>query len=412
MWVEKCSGTGDDRECHMETETRYHNCPVCTEEWAFYVDTTLGSYTIAKHWLPTNPDQHRWIGVGYDEWELGRAVNRGAQSGEPAFWLGVLERTKNNTVPGGPVSAIRQYDNYILASQNTLLKAHSSDIKRFLAAGLLPPMNYGVHEFYWTDKVHFVGWQPENPQEWQTAFHYLAAALGTDREGDPRLVIIQNDEVSANPAAYILALKAYWQTAEWKNEEGKMVRLWGDNCLSKNGVIIVVGTRDGQTVDWARLQTTMPQGNEWLEDTDLVNRTLKGLPLTPEAIIGAVRGEYYTKTYTDGRPPKQKIRGVFSGGAIAQLLWGLTPEGEKDPGNPGFIRVSMSGDDPEDVGTGYLFLEGEIQPTSGQKTGIVIGVFFLCLVGWVVVALRGEREDWGRRHRRHRRYDRRNYRRW
>ena len=68
----------------------------------------------------------------------------------------------------------------------------------------------------------------------------------------------------------------------------------------------------------------------------------------------------------------------------------------------------MSGDDPDDVGTGYLFLKGEIQPTKGQKTGIVIGVFFLCAIAWVVVALRGEREGWGRRHRR---YDRRNYRR-
>jgi len=105
--VRKCSGSGDDETCWWENEKRWHSCPVVTEEWHFYIDTTLGSYTIAEHWLPYNPDSHRWTGVGYDGSKLQWALNRGAQVGEPEFWLGALARTQNNTVPGGPVSDVR-----------------------------------------------------------------------------------------------------------------------------------------------------------------------------------------------------------------------------------------------------------------------------------------------------------------
>lgn len=387
-----CVSRDDKGSCTSELcqtcwDTCYHNCPYCTEEWTFIVKTTLGDYTIAEHYLPTDPALNRWTGTSDYEPRINQRTLNRAGVGVPEFWLGVLERTHNNTTPGGGVTKVMQYKNFILASEHTLLRTYSSDIERFLEAGLLPDMTVGVHHFYWADKVRFVGFTPENPGVWQRAVWDLNAALGMELQGDSHWVIVQNDEVSANPQAYLMALKAYWQTPSWKNEEGKLVKLWGNDCFAKNGVLVVIGTRDGKTVDWARLETGMPEGNEWLMAK--INRRLKGTPLTPEAVVGTVVGEFYEKTYDDGRPPKTEVRGLHANGVVERFLWTL----DDDPENPGFIRISMSGDDPEDVGTGYLFLKGEIQPTGGQKRAIFIGALLFSMIGWVVAAFKGERRQ-------------------
>ena len=138
---------------------------------------------------------------------------------------------------------------------------------------------------------------------------------------------------------------------------------------------------------WARATTGMPLGNEHMQVA--IRNELKGVALTPEALIGEVSGEFYHRE-SDG---KLKVRGLHGQGVLERVLWGL------DNPQTQFVRVSMSGDDPDDVGTGFLYLDSEIQPDAGQKFWIVFWSFWVCMVGWGVVAMYGER-PWRRNRRR------------
>jgi hypothetical protein len=199
---------------------------------------------------------------------------------------------------------------------------------------------------------------------------YLNAALGSELQGDLHLVILEDLAASINPDAYILALKAYWQDPE----------VWGDNCLSKNGIVVAIGTTDGETVAWARAQSGMPLGNEQM--VVAIRNELQGVALTPERVIGIVRGAFYV----DEGDGELMVRGTGESGVLRRVLWGL------DDPQTTFARISMSGDDPRDLGGGFLYLDSEIQPKPGQKLAIVVATFLLCCVVWLVFALIGERK--------------------
>lgn len=367
-----CDSKGEN--CSTCYDTCYHDCPYCTEEWTFIINTSLGDYTIAAGRFPDNPVG--WRGA------IPAHIIAQAGTGVPDFWSAAKQRVDAGAP--GPVTSRMDYQNYILASERTILKQYSDQIQRFKEAGLLPQLRTDVRDWYYADKVYFVGFAPADPGVWQRVHAYLNAAFGTELQGDLHLVIVQNASVNASPDAYITALKAYWQ------DPGT----WGKDSISKNSVIIVLGT-DGQTVIWARAQTGMPLGNETM--TVGIQTFFRGenkVPVTPEAVIGPVVGQYYEKIKEETGEKKIKVRGIGEQGALRRLLWGMDNPTTK------FVRISMSGDDPDDVGGGFGYLSREIEPTTGQKWAIGTIAFTLCLIVWGVFAYIGESRgyDWRRSH--------------
>ena len=364
---EVCDGEGKNCSTHYRPETRYHSCPYCDEEWTFRIHTTLGdSYTVASNVLPDNPQANRYrIGKYVPDWLISRAG-----VGVPDFWQEAKERIDSGNP--GPVTARKNYENYILASDTTILKQHSASVEDYLGKNLLPSVRGDIHSFYYANKVHFVGYIPADEGEWQERLMYLNAALGTELQGDLHLVVVQNAEISANPDRYFLALKAYWQNS----------KVFGKDAVSKNTVIVAIGTSDGERVEWARATTGMPLGNEFM--IVALKEKLKNAEFSPQVIIGAIKGEFYEEERGDGTK-RLKVRSHSHSGVIPRILWGLDDPSTK------FARVSMTANDIDDVGGGFLYLESEIQPTTNQKIGIVVAAFFLSLMVWVAFSAIGER---------------------
>jgi hypothetical protein len=345
----------DNKDTCYRPETRYHDCPYVNVETSYSVATTVGSFSIAEHRFPANPDQNRW------RW--GHAVpdyiSASAGVGIPAFWLAAKQRVEAGTP--GPVTKQMSYKNYILASDQTILKQYSASIQHFVEVKLMPQVTHDIHDFYAADKVHFVGYVPDDPQGWQHSLAYLTAALGSELQGDLQVVVTNAKEINDNPDAYAIALKAYWQD----------VSVFDRDAFSKNSIGIVVGTTDGKTIAWARAFTGMPLGNEAL--TVALRSDLKGVALTPDTLFGVVHGEFQT-----GKPP---VRSVRTGGALPAILWGDANPPTK------FERVSMTANDKTDHGGGFLYLSSEIQPTDTQRIIIILCAFLLGLMAWGVCAV-------------------------
>jgi hypothetical protein len=268
------------------------------------------------------------------------------------------------------------YDNLLLASDKTNLKAFSAQIQQYKDAGVMPTLQFGIRDFYYADKVYFVGFNPPDRSVWETVHAYLNSGVGDELTGDMHLILVQSDLISANPDAHLMAVKASWQNPEE----------YGKDALSKNGIIVEIGTYDGITAAWGRAITGMPLGNESM----IVEiKNVKGTPMTPEALIGVVRGEFYQKVKDDGSV-KTKVRTIGLDGFLRQTIWGLVSPDTK------FVRQCMICDDAGDTGTGFTYLANEIEPTTGQKWMIGIIAFIFCLVGWYVFAQIG---DYKRRYR-------------
>ena len=354
----------DNKDTCYRNETRYHDCPYVTQEIITTVNTTLGVYTIDDHVFTSHPL----------EWRAGSGIIGGVPQGPSQFWLNAKARC--DAGKPGPVTKRMDYVNYILASDATILKQYSDQIQSYKDANLLPPVSNQVRDYYYEDRVKFVGFVPQDPNAWQNAVAYLNAAFGTELQGDFHLVIVQSSAVDTSPDAYITALKAYWMDST----------VFGKDAISKNGVIIVLGT-DGKTITWARAQTGMPIGNEPMMTGIQSFFRENQVNLTPDEVIGPVIGQFYEKTNPDTGEKKIKVKGVGDSGALRQLLWGL-----KNPSTK-FVRVSMSADQATDTGGGFKYLASEIEPSAGQKWMIGIISFVFCLIGWYVFAQIGDTKD-------------------
>lgn len=346
-----CDDKGRCDTC-WRPETRYHSCPYVTRETTYTVKTTLGDYVIDYHRFPDNPQANRWrSGVSIPQ----HVINR-AGVGAPQFWL-VAEMRINAGEPG-PVTKRAEYDNYILASDRTILKQYSSAIEEYKKANLLPPVQSSVYDFYYADKVHFVGYKSTNPKEWQKALCYLNAAFGAELRGDLHLIVTQSKMINNNPDKYTLALKAYWQNRE----------VFKRDAISKNIVIVIIGTSDGIAVEWARATTGMPLGNEAML---VAIRNIKGIPLVPESVIGEVKGKFDFKA-------KAGVLGEHGNGSLEKIIWGLNGAQTK------FKRIAMTG--KTGAGSGFLYLSSEIDITGWQKFWIAFVIFTLSLGIWVIAA--------------------------
>ncbi len=336
--VDQEAYTDDKGNYHAEQghyETRYHSCPYTTEEWTFVVKTTLGDYYIAENNLPTDPEQYRYYSPEGHSHGAPASLDRGV----PLFWQRVKERIDSNQP--GPVTARKPYDNYILASDQTILKKYSADIDRYKKEGLFPKPNATVSDVYFADRVYFVGVQP--PGEWQKSANAFDAALGMELTGDLHLIIVDANKVS-DPENYSAALFAYWQSPEF-----------GKDAISKNSIMVILATKDGKTVQWARAATGMPRGNERLLID--IRDQLPGTALDPVSVLGTPRGELYNNG------GKTFVRVVHSQGKLESIIWGPDK----------FERVHMKD---------YSYLIHEIEPTTGQKAWIIFFITLLGCVAW------------------------------
>lgn len=277
VMVQYCTTDEKGRQsCRNDPETRYHRCPYSTEEWSFYIDTTLGRFTVSEDRFPDNPEQHLWR----EDQSISAYVLSDAGQGVPAFWQSAKDRIDSGKP--GPVTKRSQYVNYILAAQNTILRRYAADIEEFKKAGLLPNLANTVisipdnQESYLAEKVYFVGVNPPNRQDWFDTLNRLNAGFGSELQGDVHLVIA-NSKAIENIDKYFFALKAYWQSPE----------KFGKDALSKNAVLILV-TINGDKIDRARVSTGMPVGNETMI-TSLQSR-LVGSLFDPKVILGTVNG--------------------------------------------------------------------------------------------------------------------------
>jgi hypothetical protein len=331
-------GNGGTRsETYTDTEQRWRDCPYTDVEHTYVIDTTLERYTVAEHRLPDNPEQHRWR----DSKPVPDSLEARVGVGAPAEWTAARERI--DAGDPGPVTAVRSYDNYILASQYTTLRKQSGSIERYHDLGLLPEPAAGLTGRYRADKTHLIDVNGDE-DGWSDAVDRAGAQLGSERQGDLHLVAVDATQVD-DPDRYTQALMASWLSPER-----------GDQALSKNGVVAVLGVDDG-TVAWARLDTGMPSGNEALATE--VRNELTGTEFSPDAILG------HSTIDTPGD------------GALTRLLFAE---------DGGFERQCMVCDDADDAGLGFSFLSGEIRPTGAQTAVIVAVMSLLAAVIWAAFA--------------------------
>jgi hypothetical protein len=304
---------GTKNENYFEDETRYHSCPYSKQETDFIIKTTVDDYTVGNNVM--TGDQYRWD----------RAIPGGKVTEAPAAWREAKQRL--DAGQPGPVTAVKQYKNFILASQDTLFRTYAENIEDFKAKGLLPKPSNGVYGLYHAKKAYKVG-NANVPlfDDYATDVEYLNGAVGDDLHGDLHVVFVPED-IEGGKDDYLNTLTAYWQSEEH-----------GRDAISKNAIIVVIGVAtDGKNVSWAKATTGMPLGNEAM--LTQISSDLQGEALDAKLI---------------GRPTFNVANKevVSSSGALENILWGDNT----------FQRVSMSGGNEDDNGSGYKYLRDELQP--------------------------------------------------
>lgn len=347
---QQCTGSGKDEECTevQVPETHYRQIPYTTTETTWVVHTTVGDINVGDHWLPANPQQHR-VDPEFDF--MDGLPN--LPSGTPADWLAAQRRLASGN--HGPASVEHDYANYILASQDETLKAYSSDIDRYKNEKLLPDLNHELTDGYLLNRFYSVGTTVLNENQWQDQLSRYDAALGSDLQGDMYLVIVDSNKVS-NPDSYIRALTAYWESPAF-----------GSWALSKNGIVVVLGTKDGKLIDWARASTGMPTGNHTMVDS--IATDLHGTALTPAAVLGRPTPSI---SEVDGKTKVAINHTQPAPGALESHMWGEN----------GFKRTCMVCDGPGETGVGFSYLKSQIQPTSMQVFGILSVLFIASCAVW------------------------------
>lgn len=350
----------DDDGCSvcLRIETHYHSCPYVTVETTYEVDTTLGNYTIASHCMPASPEQTRWEFGKRRLRAIPQSVLGNACIGEPPFWTKVEGRIIAKAP--GPVTARKSYDNYVLASEQTILKGYSSNVERFKSK--LPPLQAVVREHYSLDRVYSIGCGTDDTREWQDRLARVNGAFGSELRGDLHVVRICDQSIASEPDAYAIALKAHWQNS----------KVFGRDALSKNSVVLIVGASpDGASVSWARAFTGMPIGNEHLIAS--LQSRLIATAFTPEAILGTI-----VTAEKDGKILATRVNGV-----VPHTLWG------DENALTRFTRVSMKSEDKDDNGSGFAYLSFDIKPTLKQQLLIALLAFIAGCAVWTVFAFVG-----------------------
>lgn len=333
--------------CSICTRTEYHSCPYVESEYNYSINTTLGTYTTDKNVFPKDPNNHKWSIFEY----IPDHVIEKAGTEPSDFWKEANNRINVLHKPG-PVTAINKYKNYIYASESTILKKYSSQIKKYKDMKLFPHISSGIRNFYFADKLYLVNLSLKDRQIWDERLYKFNSALGSELTGDMHLVLVNSKNISI-PDEYVISLNAYWQDSN----------IFGKNALPKNSLVLVIGT-DGEIINWARCFTGMPIGNELL--ITKIMSALKGKNLDPN-IIGDIQ-----RVIENG-----KHKTIHSDGEIEDLVFGISNKETR------FTRISMESKDNWDNGTGYLYLKNEIKPSTGAKIIIIIISIIISTGLWV-----------------------------
>lgn len=333
---------GTTTETYTEWETRYHQCPYSTQETSYYVDSTIDTFTIAKS-LMTG-----------DQYRAGRSIPGGKQT-DPVAWLEAKDRVESNQP--GPVTAVKNYKNFILASQDEFYAKYSDQIDTLKEKGLIRPPAQGVHSVYYADKAYNFGSKlaPDAFIKLKNDVAYLNGAVGGELQGDLHVVFTSAD-VEVGKDDYLNTLMAYWQSEEMER-----------NAISKNAIVVVMGiSADGKTVEWAKAETGMPVGNEGMAVA--IASAFKDVPVDDKLI---------------GRPSYDIGSGAVkhSEGMLETILWG----------DNGFERVSMSSNDEDDNGTGYDYLLAGINPEGWALffigfVNFILAAGMVTLVTWLILS--------------------------
>lgn len=297
-------------EPYYETETHWHSCPYSTQESTFTIESTVQSFTIASNVMTGQ------------EYRFGHGLP--GLRDIPQQWLDAKARI--DAGKPGPVTAVKDYQNFILASQKSLFSQYANNIDDMKSKNLLPSLSAGVQNQYQANKAYKVG-DANVPLfgDYMTDVAYLNGAFGKDLHGDLH-VVFAPENIENGKDDYMNTLMAYWQS-------GAM----GKNALSKNTMVVLIGVKqDGSEVAWAKAATGIPLGNEAL--LTQVASDLKGKKMDKN-LIGRPTFDLSNKSV------------ISSNGELEKILWGANK----------FSRVSMSGDGAD--AAGFSYLRDEMQPT-------------------------------------------------
>lgn len=332
-----CSGSGKTTSCHQVCTVHYHQCPYVNTEYTYQVVTSLGNYSVARNRFPENPNQHRWRS-GHS---ISNTVISQAGIGPTQFWLDAKARIELGTPAS--VSVTHSYENYILASEQSVFKQYEGNIEQY--KDILPDIPHEIYNFYATDRILLVGSIPISRKNWNDAVMHFNTAFGPLNNGDLYLVITNKN---VDPDIYTGTLSAYWGSRKY----------FGVNAIPKNAVVVVLGTNDSKTVSWARAFTGMPIGND-----ELIIKIRNSLTGTPLEISSLLHGYGFTIN-----------NNVFSKGTPTTELENILIKT--------FKRVSMSGDEKS---PGFLYLKGEVKPTVTSTIIASIILVVLAQIIWLIM---------------------------
>lgn len=312
-------------EYYYVQETHWHSCPYSTQESTFTIESTVQSFPIASNVMTGQ------------EYRFGNGIPSGLRNA-PQQWLDAKARI--DAGKPGPVTAVKDYQNFILASQKSLFSQYANNIEDMKSKNLLPSLSTGVQNQYQANKAYKVG-DANVPlfSDYITDVAYLNGAFGKDLHGDLH-VVFAPENIENGKDDYLNTLMAYWQSAAM-----------GKNALSKNTMVVLIGVKqDGSEIAWAKAATGMPLGNEAL--LTQVASDLKGKKMDSN-LIGRPAFDISNKSI------------VSSNGELEKILWGANK----------FSRVSMSGDGAD--AAGFSYLKDEMQPTGWEVFWIAFANFIL-----------------------------------
>jgi hypothetical protein len=350
--------TDSDGKTTVTYEEECDSCPYVTKEYYYSAEDSLGEeYTFGGVHFATNP-------VPWSRFHSLAAVSN-VPRGAPPRW----QHARNALAAGDsdPVTVTGTYENYVLGSEDNILKAASTDIGLLQSKHLLPDhtrnLQDPVYNDWNADKVMFVGFKPNNAAMWQNELMHFNAALGTLKQGDLHIVAIKASAVPVSPEDYLNALKAYWQSD------------LGKYALPKNGIVLVLGVDDtGSTIQWSRATTGMPTGNGPMLVS--LGTELTDTPFTPDAVLGHTKATKVNFVEKEGKT-KARVDYQIGLGKAAQTIMVEFP----------FKRACMACDDPGEAAiNGYVDLTSMIPlSTKGAVwTSIIDGL--IIVIGWAIVA--------------------------
>jgi hypothetical protein len=358
--------TDDDGKTKSKRVRHSHDCPYSTQETSYYVDSTIGTTTIASH-LMTGRQYRAFTSIP------------GGRQSAPSFWTKAKQRIAANKP--NPVTAVHNYQNYILASSNNLFKRYSDQIDSLVKKNLLPKPAAGVYDFYNADKAYFAGnLSALNKSSLTKSVASLGGAVGNKLQGDVHVVFVNASQVD-EPTDYLNALLAYWQSPTL-----------GRDAISKNAIIVVVGvgsynqlpttapapssTANTGVVPTVPLPTTSATVNTVTTPQASINpsapaalwvRAATGMPVGNEAMLTQIRntlqGQVINSNFI-GKPTynikTQQV--VHTDGLLENVIFGVNH----------FQRISMTDNSKGDKGLGYRYLQDQITISTGAYVAIAI----------------------------------------